>query len=462
MIGFDPETCTWSTATGGRLIAVPQVAGEFSVAETDLAHAARDFGNQVRLRPAAVLRPGSAADVAAIVRFGRRCGLPVVPRGGGHSVDGQAQVRDGIVVDLATLVKVRAVGSDRVSVDGGTSWREVLAATLPVHLAPPVLPDYLDLTVGGTLSAGGIGGGSHRYGCQADNVHELDVVTPEGDLVTCSATQDAGLFDAVRATQGEYGIITRATIALIPVPGTARRYQLAYHDVGAFLADQRRLVGDQRFDHLLGLPRYVDNVGWRYLLEAVKLFDPPDEPDDEALLADLTDDRAALEVTTVSYAEFLGRVDALEAQLRELGSWQRDPHPRCNLLLPGRHAEAFLAWVFAGLGPQDIGLGGGILLYLIPTARFGTPHMPRPDDDTTVVFSLLRTAPPDDPETLARMRRDNETLRVAVRRLGGASYAYRSAHHDANHKVPEGHPARVADRAGRASPAKVETGSRRR
>ena len=59
--------------------------------------------------------------------------------------------------------------------------------TLPRGLTPPVLTDYLNLSVGGTLAVGGVGATTPRYGLQSDNVLEIDVVTGRGEVLTCSA-----------------------------------------------------------------------------------------------------------------------------------------------------------------------------------------------------------------------------------------------------------------------------------
>jgi FAD/FMN-containing dehydrogenase len=56
----------------------------------------------------------------------------------------------------------------------------VLDRALPRGLTPPTLTDYQDLSVGGTLSVGGIGGAMFRYGAQVDNVVALEVVTGVG------------------------------------------------------------------------------------------------------------------------------------------------------------------------------------------------------------------------------------------------------------------------------------------
>ena len=115
---------------------------------------------------------------------------------------------------------IHSVGADRVIVDAGATWRDVLAATLPQRLTPPVLANYLDLSVGGTLVIGGVGDTTSRYGMQSDNVLELEVVTGEGRPVRCSPRRNADLFDAVRAGLGQVAVITTATLRLVPAPDT--------------------------------------------------------------------------------------------------------------------------------------------------------------------------------------------------------------------------------------------------
>ena len=383
-----------------------------STSDADLAAAATDFGNRIERRPAAVLFPGSAAEIAATVSS---AGLPVTARGAGHSVDGQAQTAGGIVVRTTTLTEVGEVDADRVSVAAGATWAAVVGVTLPRGLVPPVLPDYLELTVGGTLSAGGIGGTSHHFGSQADNVFDLDVVTPAGELLTCSPQRHRDLFDRVRATQGRHGIITRATLALRPAPREVRRYLLVYRDLGRFLADQRALVGERRFDHLLGQARRGPR-GWEYVLEAVS----HDRPDDRRMLAGLGHAHGEEQINTLGYGTFLARLAPWEAALRSTGSWQHRPHPRCNVLLPGRHAEAVVS---SELATGELGEDGTVLLYAIPTDRLAAPRMPRADDPLTVVFGMQRTAPAGDAETLDRMLTANALLRGTAKRLGGAVYA---------------------------------------
>ncbi|MFD1152015.1 FAD-binding protein, partial [Saccharothrix hoggarensis] len=353
-------------------------------------------------------------DVAAVTRHGRERGIAVVARGAGHSVDGQPLSPGGIVVVTDTLADVRRTGPDRVSAGAGARWSAVVAATLPDGLAPPVLPDYLELSVGGVLAAGGVGGACHRHGFVADNVHDLDVVTPDGALVTCSPTERPGLFDAVRGGQGRHGVITRATLALTAAPALVRRHELSYRDLGVFLADQALVAASQRFAHVEGHARHVAGAGWWFGLHAVADVDA-----DASLPEGLRPDSAHVE--TGPYLDFLHRAAPVEAHLRATGSWQRDPHPRITLLVPGRHAASLVGLALDDLPPEDVA-GGRVLVYPIPTDHLAAPNVPRADDALTVVLAIPRTAPAGDPDALDRMRRANKSLTALVEEAGGARY----------------------------------------
>ena len=142
-------------------------------------------------------------DVVALVRYANRHGIAVSMRGQGHSTNGQSQVHAGVVIDSSTLSEVHEIGADRVTADAGVLWIDLARATLAHGLTPPVFTDYLDLSVGGTLNAGGIGGTTQRVGMQVDNVLALEVVTGRGELVSCSPTRNRALFEAVLGSLGQ-------------------------------------------------------------------------------------------------------------------------------------------------------------------------------------------------------------------------------------------------------------------
>jgi cytokinin dehydrogenase len=216
-----------STRRDVRRSGMPPLDGEFRFDDAARKAAADDFGHIVHETPMGVLLPGSADDVAATIRWTAQRNRRFAPQGQSHSTFGRSQARDGVVGDMSTLRNVGPVLKDRVVVEAGATWSELLDLTLAHGLTPPVLTDYLELSVGGTLVVGGVGGTTSAFGVQSDNVVELEVVTGEGEKVTCSANSNADLFDAVRAGLGQVGVITRATLELVAAPECVRRFVLS-------------------------------------------------------------------------------------------------------------------------------------------------------------------------------------------------------------------------------------------
>ncbi|WP_433337130.1 FAD-binding protein [Spirillospora sp. CA-294931] len=355
----------------------------------------RDFGGTVERTPARVLRPRSAAEVADAVRTAPT--IPV-PRGTGHSTQGQS-LTTGASLDLRAVREISVEATGVASVGAGATWRDVLEATLSRGWMPPVLTDLLDISVGGSISAGGIGGTSHVHGTQADNVLELDVVTGDGAIVTCSPERRRELFDAVRAGQGRHGVIVRAALRLVPAPRRVLACKLAFGDAEGLLAAQREI----RADHVSGQAKPLADGGWRFEAKAV-LYDG------ERPVPGSTD------VEELPFLEFADRMRPDVDELIRLGEWER-PHPWEMVLLPGDRAAKLIGGTLAAMGPEDIGLSG---LVMIKALRVG--HVPRlraPAEP--VLFSLLRTASPGC-RTAGEMRDANAALLAEAHAQGGVRY----------------------------------------
>src|SRR5918997_2890941 len=334
VVGFDLAGRSWVTeaSTGGPFAHLPPLDGTLSTDPAVRAAAADDFGHIVHRTPVAVLRPGSVEDVAKVVRFAREHGIRVAGRGKGHTAFGQSQAEAGVVIDMTTLNQIHSVESDRAVVDGGVVWRDLLLATVPAGLTPPVLTDYTRLTVAGTLSVGGISGRSYLHGAQVDNVLELQVVTGEGNLVTCSESENKGLFEAALAGLGLCAIIVRATIRLIPAGEQARTLRFFYPDAAAMLADLRFLTRAERFDHIRGMSVATPG-GFAFFIEATHFYTSAGQ-----LPANPTQGLnfipGSQQAEDMTYFEYTDLVVKLIDSLNEAGL-RRFPHPRAPLFLPG-------------------------------------------------------------------------------------------------------------------------------
>src|SRR5579864_1887134 len=215
--------------TAEALREIKEALGERILLDEEVrTHFRSDFGRMVDRLPGAVARCASAEDVAEVVRFCRARRIPVVPQGQAHTQSGQATTSGGVLLDTSAMAVIHEIdaAAETATVGGGVIWRDLVEATLAQGLVPRVLTNNLGVSIGGTLSMAGLGVASFRYGTQADNVLELEVVTGAGEIVTCSREQHRELFDMMRCGLGQFGVIVRAKILLRRAKPTVRMYYL--------------------------------------------------------------------------------------------------------------------------------------------------------------------------------------------------------------------------------------------
>lgn len=388
-----------------------------------------DFGHLREQTPRWVLRPGSAEDVATVVRYARENGLTVAANGQGgrdgqresHSLYGQALVDGGIAIDSKSLATIHHIGDGLADVDAGVRWSSLARAAVETGQIPPVVTDFPYLSVGGTLSIGGMGATSHRYGSQADNVEELQVVTGRGDLVTCSRTQNRELFDAVLAGAGQYGLIVRATVRLVPAHTTVRAVKVVYDDREAYLNDAIAVMQGGHVDDLNGAA-IPTGGGWRYGLIMAMYHTPPAAPPERAVLDGLSAGTKVEEQQELPYLDWLFRLDALWDQLQAGGHW-RQAKPRFTVFVPAERASELAEVVLAELSPDDLG-AGGVRLSPINAAAIEQPMFMLPSR-TSPAFELSvgRFPAPGHPDIPGLLDQNRRFYDRAVA-LGAKRYLY--------------------------------------
>jgi cytokinin dehydrogenase len=422
IVAFDPLGGVWVSEAEAAVpppgtIAVPGLDGQLVTDPASLAAAADDFGHLVHRTPRAVLRPGSVQDVVRLLQFADQQRIPVAMRGQGHATNGQAQVTAGVVIDSTTLAQVHQILPDRAVVDAGVTWFELAQRTLALGVTPPVFTDYLDLSIGGTLSAGGIGGTTQRFGLQVDSVLELQVVTGKGELLVCSSTVRRSLFEAVLGGLGQYAVIVSATVGLVPAPARARSYQLFYPDLPTYLADQRRCLADGRFSSLEGQAQATAAGGWEFFVDAAAYYTGAG-PDDAAVTAGLRHDPARTVIVDQTFAAWIDRLRPVVEFLKSIGVWGL-PHPWINLFLPASRTADVVSATLAGLTVADTGQGP-VLLYPFKTGLLRRPFVKAPAEPEAFLFALLRTTVP--PTTSQSQRVANRALYERARDAGGKQY----------------------------------------
>lgn len=167
----------------------PELRGSFHTDSGAIKLASIDYGRIIKEKPFAVLYPSSVDDIRTLINLSYNSSFPftIAAKGQAHSIWGQAQAHNGVVVQMNSLNNFRngtgiSICGDPFSgfyadIGGEQLWIDVLNATLIQGLSPVSWTDYLYITVGGTLSNAGISGQTHRKGPQITNVLELDVLT---------------------------------------------------------------------------------------------------------------------------------------------------------------------------------------------------------------------------------------------------------------------------------------------
>lgn len=180
-------------------------------------------------RAAAVVRPGTTAEVADVVRVCGQAGIPVVPQAGNTGLVGGASLSTGgneLLLSLSRMNRVRAFDADNytITVEAGCILEDIHRAALAHdRFFPLSLASQGSCRIGGNLATNAGGNNVLRYGNARDLSLGLEVVLPDGRVwngLTGLRKDNTGydLKNLFIGSEGTLGIITAAVMKLYPVP----------------------------------------------------------------------------------------------------------------------------------------------------------------------------------------------------------------------------------------------------
>jgi glycolate oxidase len=184
---------------------------------------------QYAVLPGVVVLPGTAEEVRRVVAACHEHGVPWVARGAGSGLSGGAlPVAEGVLVALTRLRRILDVDlpNQRVVVEPGVTNLAVSHAVAPTHFYPPDPSSQVVCSIGGNVAENSGGAHCFKYGFTTNYVTGLEVVLPDGSLVTLGGKElDRPGYDLVGAfvgSEGTLGVATQITLRVVPAPATVR------------------------------------------------------------------------------------------------------------------------------------------------------------------------------------------------------------------------------------------------
>ncbi|SDF47620.1 FAD-binding oxidoreductase [Bosea robiniae] len=206
----------------------------------------KEWRDLFRGKAQGIVRPGSTAEVAELVKLAAETGTVLVPQGGNTGlVGGQIPISEGkeVILSLQRLDKVRAVDTDgdTMIVEAGVTLKRAQdAAEAAGRLFPLSLASEGSCTIGGNLSTNAGGTAVLAYGNARELCMGLEVVLPDGRIWNGlrQLRKDNTGYDLKNlfiGAEGTLGIITAAVLKLFPAPAARATAFLAVPDPAAAL-----------------------------------------------------------------------------------------------------------------------------------------------------------------------------------------------------------------------------------
>jgi glycolate oxidase len=214
---------------GVDLSALNDVVGEANVVSGDAI--ADDYTHDEALtvahqRPAAVVRPATTEEVAAVLRMANASGTPVTARGSGTGLSGAAQPQpDGIVISFERMNRVLEIDEENhvAVVQPGVTLAELDEVTAGHGLVYPVYPGEYSASLGGNVATNAGGMRAVKYGVTRNQVLGLEAVLATGEVIRTGgryvkSSTGYDLTQLVVGSEGTLALVTEATLKLYPRP----------------------------------------------------------------------------------------------------------------------------------------------------------------------------------------------------------------------------------------------------
>lgn len=213
-----------------------------------------DATPQFQSLPDAVIAPRNTKEVAEIAKICNEYRIPIVPRGSGTNLcAGTCPVEGGIVLLFNHMNRILEIDEENLTatVQPGVVTLDLAKAVEEKGLFYPPDPGSMKIsTIGGNISENSGGLRGLKYGVTRDYVLGLEVVLANGDVIRTGGklAKDVAGYDLTRlfvGSEGTLGIVTEATLKLIPMPEAKQTMLALYQDLEAAARSVSKIIANK-------------------------------------------------------------------------------------------------------------------------------------------------------------------------------------------------------------------------
>ncbi|MBS2772098.1 glycolate oxidase subunit GlcD [Anoxybacillus rupiensis] len=213
-----------------------------------------DATPQFQAIPEAVMAPRNTKEVSEIVKVCAEHRIPIVPRGSGTNLcAGTCPIEGGIVLLFKHMNRILEIDEDNLTatVQPGVITLDLIKSVEEKGLFYPPDPSSMKIsTIGGNINENSGGLRGLKYGVTRDYVLGLEAVLANGDIIRTGGklAKDVAGYDLTRllvGSEGTLGIITEATLKLVPMPEAKKTMLALYQDLEAAARSVSKIIASK-------------------------------------------------------------------------------------------------------------------------------------------------------------------------------------------------------------------------
>jgi glycolate oxidase len=254
----------------------------FYDSKTELLSYSYDSTPNMQSMPDAVVSPRNTKEVSEVVKVCNTFKIPLVPRGSGTNLcGGTCPTEGGIVLLFKHMNQILEIDEENLTatVQPGVVTVELAKSVEAKGLFYPPDPGSMSISmIGGNINENSGGLRGLKYGVTRDYVIALEMVLANGDIIRTGGklAKDVAGYDLTRlfvGSEGTLGVITEATLKLLPIPDTKKTMLALYQDLEAAARSVSKIIANKIIPTTL---EFLDQPTLKVVEDYVKIGLPTD------------------------------------------------------------------------------------------------------------------------------------------------------------------------------------------